>query len=290
MKQNVLLSLTFLCWELANVHGFVEDFDSQSQSRGQSHLSFFVVLLQHGHSCLWPRSRTLKTQQGSSGKYDTISFSKLGGTTYTSTAFTQNSEEEQAALQEPSHSVNPDLQHCCCQYRLPSSLRSCRWGHSDTAENHNVCPSPCRAEKHQTVSSLTGQTRSKILSHSTVPRLWRSKRETIRWKRSCLPPNCVYACLMSHKAVTSCSQGIGSWYWSKYLKKNQSGYNTQHREKENLINVRLFPESHLCAISRSSFVSTFASDVIPATLQAMSLENINMCLWPQFSNATKKNT
>lgn len=97
------------------------------------------------------------------------------------------------------------------------------------------------------------------------------KRETMRWKRSCLPPNCVYACLMSHRAVTSCSQGIGSWYWSKYLKKNKTGYNTQHRKKESLINVRFLPESHLCAISRSSFVSTFASDVIPATLQAMSL-------------------
>lgn len=59
-------------------------------------------------------------------------------------------------------------------------------------------------------------------------------------------------------------------------------------KKESLTTVRFFPESHLCAISRSSFVRTFASDVIPATLQAMSLENINMCLWPQFSNAKKK--
>jgi hypothetical protein len=30
---------------------------------------------------------------------------------------------------------------------------------------------------------------------------------------------------------------------------------------------------YLCAISRSSFVKTFASDVIPATLQAISLKN-----------------
>lgn len=172
MKSNVLLSLTFLCRELADVHGFVEDFDSQSQSRGQRHLSFFEVLLQHGHGCLRPRRRTFKTKVGSSGKCDTISDSKLGGTTYTSTAFTQSSEEYQAALRGPSDSVKPDLQHCYCQYRSPSSLRSCRWGHSDTAENHNVCPSPCRAEKLQRVSSLPGHTGSKILSHSTAPRLW----------------------------------------------------------------------------------------------------------------------
>jgi len=36
--------------------------------------------------------------------------------------------------------------------------------------------------------------------------------------------------------------------------------------------VRISSETHLCAISRSSFVSTLASDVIPATLQAKSLK------------------
>lgn len=46
------------------------------------------------------------------------------------------------------------LQRCCCRCRLPSSRRSCRWGRSDTAGNHSVCPSPCRAERHQTAASL----------------------------------------------------------------------------------------------------------------------------------------
>lgn len=54
-SELVSLDLTFLCWELADVHCFVEDFDSQSQGRGQSHLSFFVVLLQHRNSSLKPR-------------------------------------------------------------------------------------------------------------------------------------------------------------------------------------------------------------------------------------------
>lgn len=71
MNENSLVSLTFLCWELANVHGFVEDFDSQGQSRGQSHLSFFVVLLQHGHGRLRPRSQILKTKQGSMTQFQT---------------------------------------------------------------------------------------------------------------------------------------------------------------------------------------------------------------------------
>lgn len=71
MKEKVLLSLTFLCWELANIHGFVEDFDSQGQSRGQSHLSFFVVLLQHGHGRLRPRGQRLKTKQRSMTQFQT---------------------------------------------------------------------------------------------------------------------------------------------------------------------------------------------------------------------------
>lgn len=58
------MSLTFLCWQLANIHGFVEDFDSQSQCRRQLHLSFFVVLLQHGHGSLRARSQSIKDQTG----------------------------------------------------------------------------------------------------------------------------------------------------------------------------------------------------------------------------------
>lgn len=45
-------------------------------------------------------------------------------------------------------------QRCCCRCRLPSSRRSCRWGHSGTAGNHSVCPSPCRAERHQMAAFL----------------------------------------------------------------------------------------------------------------------------------------
>lgn len=50
------------------------------------------------------------------------------------------------------------LQRCCCQCRLLSSLHSCRWGHSGTAGIHSVCPSLCRAARHQTVSYLWKQT------------------------------------------------------------------------------------------------------------------------------------
>lgn len=41
-----------------------------------------------------------------------------------------------------------------------------------------------------------------------------------------------------------------------------------------LNNSRINTEIYLCAISLSSFVSTLASDVIPATLQAKSLKNM----------------
>lgn len=54
--------------------------------------------------------------------------------------------------------VIADLRHYCCQYRLPSSPHSCRWGRSDIAGSHSVCPNPCTAEKHQTASSLSGHT------------------------------------------------------------------------------------------------------------------------------------
>ncbi|TNN79874.1 hypothetical protein EYF80_009911 [Liparis tanakae] len=59
---------------------------------------------------------------------------------------------------------------------------------------------------------------------------------------------------MSHSAVTSCSHGIGSWYCSRYLQRQRGGAG-----------------AHLCAMSLSSLVRTLASDVIPATLHAMSL-------------------
>lgn len=199
-----------------------------------------------------PEPGALKTKDGSSDQKTTVTYADFLWPFWISVGLTQfqwSNEVEQ--LQLRSHrrmkknkllfqnlppTINGDLQRCCCQYRSPSSLRSCRWGHSGTAESHNVCPTPCRAEKHQMVSSLSGhKTKPKVQllwGFLTFDLRWRSflvvtqlphydrnfKRENMRWISISSPPNCVYACLMSHKAVTNCSQGIGSWYWSKYLK------------------------------------------------------------------------
>jgi len=43
---------TFLCRQLADVHGFIQDFDGERQGRGQFHLSLLEVLLQHGDGSL----------------------------------------------------------------------------------------------------------------------------------------------------------------------------------------------------------------------------------------------
>lgn len=102
---------------------------------------------------------------------------------------------------------------------------------------------------------------------------------------------------MSQRAVTNCSQGIGSWYCNKYLQKEVNDDDDGHKQlvltKFNILKqsrtvprgacntpstqmvVRLSFEVYLCAISRSSFVSTLASDVMPATLQAMSLQEMS---------------
>lgn len=57
MKYCLRLSqiCTFLCWQLADIHGFIEDFNGQSECWRKCHLSFLVVLLQHGHGCLWAK-------------------------------------------------------------------------------------------------------------------------------------------------------------------------------------------------------------------------------------------
>lgn len=36
------------------------------------------------------------------------------------------------------------------------------------------------------------------------------------------PPTCVYLCLTSHRLLTNCSTGIGSWYKRRYLRKNKT--------------------------------------------------------------------
>lgn len=43
---------TFLCRQLADVHGLIENFNGESESRGERHLSLLEVLLQHGDGCL----------------------------------------------------------------------------------------------------------------------------------------------------------------------------------------------------------------------------------------------
>lgn len=47
---------TFLCRQLADVHGFIENFYGKSEGRGKCHLSLLEVLLQHGDSCLQARA------------------------------------------------------------------------------------------------------------------------------------------------------------------------------------------------------------------------------------------
>jgi hypothetical protein len=96
--------------------------------------------------------------------------------------------------------------------------------------------------------------------------------------RVILPPNCVYACLISHNELTSCSQGIGSWYCNKYLEyKSQSVSFLASLQTSNtsIIIVFIILQTHLCAINLNSWVRTFASEVIPATLHAISLKNKN---------------
>lgn len=43
---------TFLCRQLADVHGFIENFNGESKGCGKCHLSLLEVLLQHGDGCL----------------------------------------------------------------------------------------------------------------------------------------------------------------------------------------------------------------------------------------------
>lgn len=56
---------TFLCRQLADVHGFIENFNSESKSCGKSHLSLLEVLLQHRDSCLGGEQRA---QRGTKSK------------------------------------------------------------------------------------------------------------------------------------------------------------------------------------------------------------------------------
>lgn len=174
--------LTFLCWQLANIHGFVEDFDSQSQRRWQRHLSFFVVLLQHGHGSLRARSQSIKDQTQNRKPPGCTQTQCVFGLLYVQLNFRRQTrwnnlifncvhttvKNNKLFFKNLSPTVNPDSQRYCCRYRLPSSLRSCHWGRSDTAGNHNVCPSPCRAGKHQMVSSLSGCTKNKWKIHNVT--------------------------------------------------------------------------------------------------------------------------
>ncbi len=159
-NKSILSNFTFLCWKLADIHRFVEDFDGQGQSGGQSHLSLFVVLLQHGHCSLTTRSQHIK-QQRVSGKTSPWCMDTCMAMASEFYATTEIWKMLLLKLR------NLDLQRCCCRCRLPSSLHSCRWGHSGTAGSHSVCPSPCKAKKHQTASFLSKQS-TQLLKHMKI--------------------------------------------------------------------------------------------------------------------------
>ena len=56
------VNLTFLCWELADVHGLVQHFNGQCQGRRQGHLTLFKILLEHGHCSLKQQQTTFESQ------------------------------------------------------------------------------------------------------------------------------------------------------------------------------------------------------------------------------------
>ncbi|TNN58816.1 hypothetical protein EYF80_030965 [Liparis tanakae] len=154
--------------------------------------------------------------------------------------------------------ISPSLKSCF-------SMDTAAWGQESRDTPNGLLPVGTNTQTHKHTNTQR-QRESRISRRLETPPE-KSTREETGGRRDARtacdsPPNCVYACLMSHSAVTSCSQGIGSWYCNRYLEE----------EKKKRTCWSPPPAPHLCAISRSSLVSTLASAVIPATLQAKSLK------------------
>lgn len=154
--DHAFQSLTFLCRQLADIHRFVENFDGQSQRRRQRHLSLFVVLLQHGHRSLRQNGQLVKHHVWNKGRKNDPCGSDLCISTESCGSNMPMQIHTSLILYRLVNRLRivVNLQHCCCRYRLPSSLHSCRSGHSGTAGSRSVCPSPCTAKRRRKASYL----------------------------------------------------------------------------------------------------------------------------------------
>ncbi len=166
---------------------------------------------------------------------------------------------------------------CCCRCMWLSSLHSFRWGHSDRAGSRSVCPIQYTAETHQRAFYLTKHTYALYSTAQNFP------SRIVRHRLKCTSKLCVSLFdvtqrsnqLLAGNGLLILQQVPAHTHITYYINpetvifiRNQSGLiitqcSLQQESK------RCF--THLCAMSLSSFVRTLASDVIPATLHAMSL-------------------